>query len=91
MNWKENWNQSGQTPLSDQERAFDLLYHEKALMSNVTSDLLEVSPVGMRQVMQDCAERCKAAGKKQGDSSETGESPVGVPGKWIFYTWPVKG
>ena len=54
MNWKENWNQSGQTPLSDQERAFDLLYHEKALMSNVASDLLEVSPVGMRQVMQDC-------------------------------------
>ena len=56
QNWKENqpWNQSGNTPLSDQEKAFDLLYHEKALMANVASDMLEVSPVGMRQVMQDC-------------------------------------
>ena len=43
----------GLEPLARQERAFDLLYHEKALMSNVASDLLEVSPVGMRQVMQD--------------------------------------
>lgn len=54
--WNQNqpWNQSGSTPLTDQERAFDLLYQEKALMANLTSELLEVSPVGMRQVMQDC-------------------------------------
>lgn len=53
--WKENqpWNQSGNTPLSDQERAFDLLYQEKALMANIASDLQEVTPVGMRQVLQD--------------------------------------
>ena len=39
--WKENqpWNQSGNTPLSDQERAFDLLYQEKALMGNIAADL----------------------------------------------------
>lgn len=47
------WNQSGHTPLTDQERAFDLLYQEKALMANIASDVVEVVPVGMRQVMQD--------------------------------------
>ncbi|MBR1586346.1 MAG: spore coat protein [Clostridia bacterium] len=60
--WKENqpWNQSGSTPLNDQERAFDLLYQEKALMSNIASEMLEVSPVGMRQVMQDCFNQISA-------------------------------
>lgn len=54
MTQNQQWNQSGGTPLSDQERAFDLLYQEKALMANLASDVQEVSPVGMRQVMQDC-------------------------------------
>ena len=49
----QQWNQSGSTPLSDEERAFDLLYQEKALMANLASDMPEVTPVGMRQVMQD--------------------------------------
>lgn len=54
QNQNQPWNQSGHTPLNDQERAFDLLYQEKALMTNLTSDLLETSPVGMREVLQDC-------------------------------------
>lgn len=60
QNQNQTWNQSASTPLSDQERAFDLLYHEKALMANVASDLQEVSPVGMRQVMQDCFSQISA-------------------------------
>ncbi len=52
-NGNQQWNQSGQTPLTDQERAFDLLYQEKALMANLASDVQEVSPVGLRQVLQD--------------------------------------
>ena len=54
MTQNQQWNQSGSTPLTDQERAFDLLYQEKALMANLASEVQEVSPVGMRQVMQDC-------------------------------------
>ena len=50
----QTWNQVGNAALTDQERAFDLLYQEKALLSNLASEILEVSPVGMRQVMQDC-------------------------------------
>ena len=40
-------------PMNDQEIAFDLLYQEKSLMANVTSDFLEVSHPGMRQVLTD--------------------------------------
>lgn len=54
------WNQNtswtgtqGNQKLSDQELAFDLLYQEKALMSNMTSEVLEVSHQGLRQVMND--------------------------------------
>ena len=47
-------NQSAQ-PLTDQELAFDLLYQEKALMANMTSEFLESSQPGMRQVMSDCS------------------------------------
>ena len=48
--------QSGQTqPLSDQELAFDLLYQEKALLTNMASEVLEASHPGMRQVMNDCS------------------------------------
>ena len=41
-------------PLSDQEMAFDLLYQEKALLSNIASEVLEASQPGMRQVLNDC-------------------------------------
>lgn len=44
----------GAQPLTDQELAFDLLYQEKALMANMTSEILESSQPGMRQVMNDC-------------------------------------
>ena len=47
-------NQNQPQPLSDQELAFDLLYQEKALLSNIASDVLEASQPGMRQVMNDC-------------------------------------
>ncbi len=53
-----NQNQPGQEnaapPLSDQELAFDLLYQEKALLTNLASEVLEASHPGMRQVMNDC-------------------------------------
>ena len=47
-------NQPQNTTLSDQELAFDLLYHEKALMTNIASEVLEASQPGMRQVLNDC-------------------------------------
>lgn len=40
-------------PLSDQELAFDLLYQEKALMTNIASEVLEASQPGIRQVLND--------------------------------------
>ena len=57
--WNPNF--AGQTatgqaavqPLGDQELAYDLLYQEKALMANMTSDVLEISQPGLRQVMND--------------------------------------
>ena len=45
---------NGGQALSDQELAFDLLYHEKALMTNIASEVLEASQPGMRQVLNDC-------------------------------------
>ena len=56
----QTWNQNTQNqqaakqPLTDQELAFDLLYQEKALLSNIASEVLEVSQPGMRQVLNDC-------------------------------------
>ena len=55
--WNQNANrqQNGQTaPLGDQELAFDLLYQEKALLSNIASEVMESSQPGMRQVLNDC-------------------------------------
>ena len=55
--WNQNANQQqrGQTPpLGDQELAFDLLYQEKALLSNIASEVMESSQPGMRQVLNDC-------------------------------------
>ncbi len=57
MNQPMNQNQfsgSQPQPLSDQELAFDLLYQEKALLTNLASEVLEASHPGMRQVMNDC-------------------------------------
>ena len=57
---QQTWNQipqnqqAAQQPLTDQELAFDLLYQEKALLSNIASEVLEVSQPGMRQVLNDC-------------------------------------
>ena len=57
--WNQNQNpQFGSrpqntAPLTDQELAFDLLYQEKALMANITSDVLEASHQGIRQVLND--------------------------------------
>ena len=56
----QTWNQSqnaqaGQNqPLTDQELAFDLLYQEKSLLTNIASEVLEVTQPGIRQVMNDC-------------------------------------
>ena len=47
-------NQGQAQPLTDQELAFDLLYQEKALLTNMASEVLEASHPGMRQVMNDC-------------------------------------
>ena len=55
--WNQNANQQqrGQTPpLGDQDLAFDLLYQEKALLSNIASEVMESSQPGMRQVLNDC-------------------------------------
>ena len=55
--WNQNANQqqNGQMPpLGDQELAFDLLYQEKALLSNIASEVMESSQPGMRQVLNDC-------------------------------------
>lgn len=39
--------------LSDQELAFDLLYQEKALMANISSEVVEGSHMGLRNVLND--------------------------------------
>ena len=53
----QTWNQNAQAcgqQLTDQEIAFDLLYQEKSLLSNIASEVLEASQPGMRQVLNDC-------------------------------------
>ena len=47
---------SGNQPMqgmTDQELAFDLLYQEKALMANISSEVVEGSQPGLRNVMND--------------------------------------
>ena len=44
---------SNQAVLTDQELAFDLLYQEKALMANISSEVVEGSVAGLRNVMND--------------------------------------
>ena len=45
--------QGTQQALTDQELAFDLLYQEKALMANISSEVVEGSQPGLRNVMND--------------------------------------
>ena len=40
--------------MTNQELAFDLLYQEKSLLTNIASEVLEVTQPGIRQVMNDC-------------------------------------
>lgn len=42
-----------QSGLTDQELAFDLLYQEKSLMANISSEVVEGSQSGLRNVMND--------------------------------------
>ena len=56
----QNNYQTQQTPqnqnapaLTDQELAFDLLYQEKSLMANISSEVVEGSQPGLRNVMND--------------------------------------
>ena len=47
---------SGNQPMqgmTDQELAFDLLYQEKALMANISSEVVEGSQSGLRNVLND--------------------------------------
>ena len=47
---------SGNQPMqgmTDQKLAFDLLYQEKALMANISSEVVEGSQVGLRNVLND--------------------------------------
>ena len=50
---QQNAQNNNQQPLTDQELAFDLLYHEKALMANISSEVVEGSQPGLRDVMND--------------------------------------
>ena len=53
MNQNQQNQQAAQQPLTDQELAFDLLYQEKALMANISSEVVEGSQPGLRNVMND--------------------------------------
>ena len=51
---QQNTSGAGMSPaLTDQELAFDLLYQEKALMANISSEVVEGSQPGLRNVMND--------------------------------------
>lgn len=52
---QQNTNPQGgqQQTLTDQELAFDLLYQEKALMANISSEVVEGSQSGLRNVLND--------------------------------------
>ena len=49
----QNQQPAQQTHLSDQELAYDMLYQEKALMSNISSEVVEASHMGLRTVLND--------------------------------------
>jgi len=49
----QNQQAANQAHLSDQELAYDLLYQEKALMNNISSEVVELSHMGLRTVLND--------------------------------------
>jgi len=49
----QNQQPAQQAHLSDQELAYDMLYQEKALMSNISSEVVEASHMGLRTVLND--------------------------------------
>ena len=58
---RQPWNpstaqQTAAQPLSDEELAFDLLYQEKSLMANITSDVLFPPKIGrsVASSIKDC-------------------------------------
>ena len=56
QNTMQNQQNPGNQPMqgmTDQELAFDLLYQEKALMANISSEVVEGSQPGLRNVMND--------------------------------------
>lgn len=57
MQTYQNASKQGAQPnnnwLSDQELAYDMLYQEKALMANISSEVVEGSHAGLRNVMND--------------------------------------
>lgn len=53
QNQQTQQTQQRNVQLSDQELAFDLLYQEKALIANISSEVVEASHNGLRNVMND--------------------------------------
>ncbi len=56
QNTMQNQQNPGNQPMqgmTDQELAFDLLYQEKALMANISSEVVEGSQSGLRNVLND--------------------------------------
>ena len=56
QNTMQNQQNPGNQPMqgmTDQELAFDLLYQKKALMANVSSEVVEGSQSGLRNVLND--------------------------------------
>ncbi len=53
MQNQQNAAGNNQPALTDQELAFDLLYQEKSLMANISSEVVEGSQPGLRNVMND--------------------------------------
>ena len=49
----QNTQPANQVQLSDQELSYDLLYQEKALMNNISSEVVEVSHMGLRTMLND--------------------------------------
>ncbi|MBR6786392.1 MAG: spore coat protein [Clostridia bacterium] len=50
----QNTQAANPVQLSDQELAYDLLFQEKALMNNLSSEVVELSHMGLRTVLNDC-------------------------------------
>ncbi|MBR1606785.1 MAG: spore coat protein [Clostridia bacterium] len=53
MQTQQNTGNQPMQGMTDQELAFDLLYQEKALMANISSEVVEGSQPGLRNVLND--------------------------------------